>query len=61
TSYPIHNGQNFVRDNDITIVTFNYRLNIFCQPNAPQLLSKTKSQDFGLLDIDAANSMVLEL
>ncbi|KAH9485674.1 Cholinesterase [Psilocybe cubensis] len=51
----IYNGQNFVRDNDdIAIVTFNYRLNVFGQPNAPQLLSKTKSQNFGLLDIDAA-------
>lgn len=50
-----YNGQNFVRDNDdITIVSFNYRLNIFGQPNAPQLASTTQSQNFGLLDVDAA-------
>ena len=37
------------------MVTFNYRLNIFGQPNAPQLVnSSTGSQNFGLLDIDAA-------
>ncbi|KJA28776.1 hypothetical protein HYPSUDRAFT_196943 [Hypholoma sublateritium FD-334 SS-4] len=51
----VYNGQNFVRDNDdITIVSFNYRLNIFGQPNAPQLASSTQSQNFGLLDLDAA-------
>lgn len=35
-------------------MTFNYRLNIFGQPNAPQLSNATTSQNFGLLDIDAA-------
>ncbi|PPQ92423.1 hypothetical protein CVT25_008644 [Psilocybe cyanescens] len=55
SNLPIYNGQNFVRDNeDITIVTFNYRLNIFGQPNAPQLISNSKSQNFGLLDVEAA-------
>jgi hypothetical protein len=44
-----------IRDNDdITFVTFNYRLNIFGQPNAPQLNGTGKAQNFGLLDIDAA-------
>lgn len=48
-------GHNFVRDNDdITVVTFNYRLNIFGEPGTPQLISKTQSQNFGLLDIDTA-------
>ncbi|KAF9562983.1 carboxylesterase [Agrocybe pediades] len=48
-------GNNLVRDNDdITVVSFNYRLNIFGQPNAPQLISKSASQNFGLLDVDAA-------
>jgi carboxylesterase type B len=43
-----------VRDNDdILIVTFNYRMNIFGQPNAPQLSSTTQSQNFGFLDSDA--------
>ncbi|KAH9485648.1 Para-nitrobenzyl esterase [Psilocybe cubensis] len=61
SNLPIYNGQNFVRDNeDITIVTFNYRLNIFGQPNAPQLVSKTGSQNFGLLDIEAAVQWVHE-
>ena len=51
----MYNGQNFVRDNDdITIVSFNYRTNIFGQPNAPQFASSTQSQNFGLLDLDAA-------
>ncbi|KAF8521203.1 carboxylesterase [Hysterangium stoloniferum] len=48
-------GENSVRDNDdIVVVSFNYRTNIFGQPNAPQLASTTKSQNFGLLDQRAA-------
>ena len=48
------NGTNMVRDNDdITLVTFNYRLNIFGQPNAPQL-SAQKNVNFGLLDVEVA-------
>ncbi len=35
-------------------MTFNYRLNIFGQPNAPQLTNSPISQNFGLQDIDAA-------
>ncbi|KAG6920124.1 hypothetical protein DXG01_004890 [Tephrocybe rancida] len=56
SNIPIYNGETIVRDNDdILVVTFNYRLNIFGFPNAPQLLSdKTKPQNFGLLDLDAA-------
>ncbi|KAJ2936214.1 hypothetical protein H1R20_g882, partial [Candolleomyces eurysporus] len=39
----VYNGRNFVRDNDdLIIVTFNYRINMF------------DSQNFGLLDIKAA-------
>jgi len=50
-----YHGQNLVRDNDdVMVVTFNYRLNIFGQPNAPQLAGKPTSQNFGLLDLDAA-------
>jgi carboxylesterase type B len=44
-----------VRGNeDITLVSFNYRLNIFGQPNAPQLANVSQSQNFGLLDMRAA-------
>lgn len=39
---------------DLIVVTFNYRINIFGQPNAPQLVSSTDSQNFGLLDQKAA-------
>ncbi|PPR00078.1 hypothetical protein CVT24_008980 [Panaeolus cyanescens] len=50
----VYDGTNFVRDNDdITIVSINYRLNIFGQPNAPQLAGGKTSQNFGLLDIEA--------
>ncbi|KAF8963585.1 carboxylesterase [Flammula alnicola] len=50
---PTFDGTNFVRDNDdLTIVTFNYRLNIFGQPHAPQL--GKNNINFGLLDIDVA-------
>jgi carboxylesterase type B len=46
---------NFVRDNDdLTIVTINYRTNIFGNPNAPQLVSSTQSQNFGFLGIETA-------
>jgi carboxylesterase type B len=51
----VYDGRNFVRDNDdLIFVTFNYRINMFGQPNAPQLVSSTNSQNFGLLDIKAA-------
>ncbi|KAH0588688.1 hypothetical protein H2248_004496 [Termitomyces sp. 'cryptogamus'] len=55
SNIPIYNGQNIVRDNDdILVVSFNYRLNIFGFPNAPQLISNTSQpQNFGLLDLDA--------
>ncbi|KIJ29189.1 hypothetical protein M422DRAFT_269456 [Sphaerobolus stellatus SS14] len=56
SNFPRYNGQNLVRDHDITIVSLNYRLNIFGFPGAPQLANETisGSQNLGLLDIDAA-------
>ena len=55
SNFPYYNGSNFVRDHDdITLVTINYRLNIFGQPNAPQLFGSRTSQNFGLLDQKAA-------
>ncbi|KAH0589965.1 hypothetical protein H2248_000148 [Termitomyces sp. 'cryptogamus'] len=55
SNFPAYNGRNIVRDNvDIIVVSFNYRLNIFGFPNAPQLVNNmTQSQNFGLLDLDA--------
>lgn len=50
----MYNGKEFVKNNDITVVSFNYRLNVFGQPNAPQLVNGTHSQNFGLLDQRAA-------
>ncbi|KAG6824898.1 hypothetical protein H0H93_001389, partial [Arthromyces matolae] len=50
-------------NDDIIIVTFNYRVNIFGFPNAPssQLPNDgSKSQNFGLLDIDAAVQWVYD-
>lgn len=44
-----------VQDNDdVTIVSLNYRNSIFGYPNAPQLDIPGKAQNFGLLDVDAA-------
>ncbi|KAG6887405.1 hypothetical protein C0995_015592 [Termitomyces sp. Mi166 len=59
---PFYNGQNIVGDNDdIVVVTFNYRLNIFGFPTAPQLFtSTTKAQNLGLLDLDAAVQWVYD-
>jgi carboxylesterase type B len=55
TDLKVYDGRNFVRDSDdLIVVTFNYRLNLFGQPNAPQLVSPTASQNFGLLDQKAA-------
>ncbi|KAG6856392.1 hypothetical protein H0H87_005010 [Tephrocybe sp. NHM501043] len=56
SNIPTYNGETIVRDNnDIVVVTFNYRLNIFGFPNAPQLVrDTTKPQNLGLLDLDAA-------
>lgn len=39
-----------MKNHDIVFVSFNYRLNIFGQPNAPQLVREGRSQNFGLLD-----------
>ncbi|KZT60905.1 carboxylesterase [Calocera cornea HHB12733] len=47
---PYYNGQNFVANHDdLVIVTFNYRTNIFGFPNAPQ-----QPINVGLLDLDAS-------
>ncbi|XP_006461398.1 hypothetical protein AGABI2DRAFT_178570 [Agaricus bisporus var. bisporus H97] len=55
SNIPTYDGQFFVRDHDdVTLVTLNYRLNVFGQPNAPQLANSTTAQNFGLLDVDAA-------
>lgn len=44
-----------MRDNDdLLLVTINYRLNIFGFPAAPQLANTTQSQNFGFLDVQAA-------
>ena len=51
-----YNGQYFVRNHDdVLVVSFNYRTNIFGQPGAPQLAANTtQTQNFGLLDVNAA-------
>ncbi|TFK66034.1 carboxylesterase [Pluteus cervinus] len=61
SSSAIYNGQPFVENNDdITIVSFNYRLNIFGQPNAPQLVAPGNATNFGLLDRDFAIKWVYD-
>ncbi|KAF8464225.1 Alpha/Beta hydrolase protein [Kalaharituber pfeilii] len=42
----LYDGTNFVGNNDVVMVTVNYRTNVFGFPNAPGL----KSQNLGLLD-----------
>ncbi|KAF8576377.1 carboxylesterase [Ramaria rubella] len=55
SNFKYYQGQNLVQNNDdIVVVSLNYRTNIFGQPNAPQLISTSKSQNFGLLDQKAA-------
>jgi len=41
-------------NDDVTLVSINYRTNIFGFPGAPQLSSSTQSQNFGALDVGAA-------
>jgi len=54
-----YDGETFVKDNDdITVVTINYRVNIFSAPNNPQTTSGVGN--FGLTDLDAAISWVFE-
>jgi carboxylesterase type B len=36
------------------VASFNYRLNLFGSPHAPQLANASTSQNFALLDLDAA-------
>lgn len=55
SNFPIYVGENIVDANDdVTVVTLNYRTNIFGQPNAPQFNVPGQAQNFGLLDIAAA-------
>ncbi|KAG6813443.1 hypothetical protein H0H93_013374, partial [Arthromyces matolae] len=56
SNFPTYNGTHIVQDNDdILVVTFNYRINIFGFPNSPQLSTNNKtSQNFGFLDHEAA-------
>ncbi|KAF8960251.1 Alpha/Beta hydrolase protein [Flammula alnicola] len=59
SNFAAYIGRQFVEANDdITVVTFNYRMNIFGQPNAPQFVpnatSGAQAQNFGLLDVNAA-------
>ncbi|TFK26289.1 carboxylesterase [Coprinopsis marcescibilis] len=57
----VYNGRQLVQNHDdITIVSINYRLNIFGQPNAPQLVNPNDSQNFGLLDQRAAIQWVYD-
>jgi len=50
-------GENLVKGHDdITVVSFNYRTNIFSSPSAPQLFDKPSN--FALLDRDAAINWV---
>ncbi|KIK65951.1 hypothetical protein GYMLUDRAFT_239625 [Collybiopsis luxurians FD-317 M1] len=61
SNIPQYNGLNIVKDNDdITVVTFNYRMNVFGLPNAPQLNGTGQAQNFCLLDADAAIQWVYE-
>ncbi|KAH6910326.1 carboxylesterase [Coprinopsis sp. MPI-PUGE-AT-0042] len=48
-------GTTLVKEHDdITVVSFNYRMSIFSQPSAPQLLAKGGAQNFAFLDMFAA-------
>ncbi|KAF9463605.1 carboxylesterase [Collybia nuda] len=59
SNFVLYNGRHMVQDNeDFLLVSFNYRLNIFGLPNAPQLLDPNQSQNFGLLDIETAVNWV---
>jgi carboxylesterase type B len=56
---PLYHGKNIVRNQDIIVVTFNYRLSIFGFPaGAPGLPSN--QQNLGLLDVRAAIEWVSE-
>ncbi|KAH6910378.1 carboxylesterase [Coprinopsis sp. MPI-PUGE-AT-0042] len=46
-----HGATTVKEHDDITVVTFNYRTNVFSHPSAPQLLAKGGPQNFALLDV----------
>ena len=55
SNFAAYIGNNIVDvHDDVIVVTFNYRMNIFGQPNAPQFNTPGQAQNFGLLDIAAA-------
>lgn len=57
----VYQGQFLIGNNDdVLLVTINYRTNIFGFPGAPQLVNQTQSQNFGALDMDAAIQWVFD-
>lgn len=58
---PYTQGRFLVNNNeDVLMVSFNYRTNIFGFPNAPQLVNQNQSQNLGALDIDTAIQWVFD-
>ncbi|KIJ50898.1 hypothetical protein M422DRAFT_158875, partial [Sphaerobolus stellatus SS14] len=58
---PFYDGTSLIgNNNDVTLVTINYRTNIFGFPGAPQLAGTSQSQNFGALDVDAAIQWVFD-
>ncbi|TFK26288.1 carboxylesterase [Coprinopsis marcescibilis] len=56
----VYDAKRLVQSHDVTVVTINYRLNIFGQPGAPQLVNPNVTQNFGLLDQRAAVQWVFD-
>jgi len=51
----VYDGEDLIANNDdVLLVTINYRTNIFGFPGAPQLSGRPLSQNFGALDVDTA-------
>jgi carboxylesterase type B len=53
SSNPQFQGNNFARKG-VIMVSFNTRESIFAYPNSAELQSSSKSQNFGILDVDKA-------
>lgn len=53
SSNPVLQGSNFATK-DAIYVNFNHRESVFASPYSSELMSESTSQNFGILDVEAA-------
>ena len=57
-SMPMYDGESFARNQDVVVVSFNYRMNVFGFPTAPD--HPASGNNLGFLDQELALAWVQE-